>query len=278
MAVVAVVSFRYHLSSLAAVFLALAVGVVVGSAALGPTTAPAVVAAPHTASDNFARMVGPRLVKGSLTGQRVLLLLAPDARPGTLVDELALAGASVAGQLRLRPALLDSSSAQTVDDVVTRVLPAGLSVAGGAAVDRAGAVLAAAFATSTRSKDASASEQQRVYGGFVGAGLLAGPAPTARATLVLVVAGATRGPALAAMATAFAQRVGVVVGGPLAATQGAGALAVLRGQAGGVSDVDGSDTPQGRVVTILALAEQAGGVSGHYGTGPGARAAAPDLS
>lgn len=273
------VSLRYHLTSLAAVLIALSIGVVVGSAALGPSTV-APPAAPAASSDAFAQAVGPALVKGVLAGQRVLVLLAPDARPGGLVAELGLAGATVTGQLRLRPALTDVGSAATVDDVVARVLPAGLSLSEAGALDRAGEVLASALTTSTRGADSSASEQQQVIGGFSGAGLLAaeGVPPTNRATLVLLVAGASRGPAVASLATAFAERVGVVVAGPLAAARGAGALAVLRGQTGGVSDVDGADTAQGLVTAVLALAEQAGGGSGHYGTGPGAGGVVPDLA
>lgn len=277
----AVVSFRYHLVSLSAALLALAVGLVVGSAALGPvaakpTSAPAVAVAP--AADAFVRAVGPRLVTGALKGQRVLVLLAPDARPIGLLAQLELAGAEVTGQLRLRPALLDDGTSATVDDVVTRLLPAGLTLPATSAVERAGVVLASALVTSTRGTDASAPEQQQVIGGFTAAGLLSGIAPEGRATLVLLVAGPSRGAALASVGAALASRVGVVVAGPLAATRGAGALAAVRAAPSGMSDVDGAETPQGLVATVLALAEQAAGGSGHYGTGPGARDVVPDLS
>lgn len=273
------VSFRYHLISLTAVFLALSVGIVVGTTTTGPSPA-LVVSAPPTSSDAFVKAVGPRLVKGALTGQRVLILLAPDARPGGLVAQLELAGASVTAQLRLRPALTDQGTAATVDDVVTGVLPAGVDLPPGDALDRAGAVLASTLTVSARGTDASREDRQRVYGGFTEAGLFSaeGAAPTARATLVLFVAGPSRGTALSSLAEAFAERVGVVVAGPLTATRGVGALAVLRGQSGGVSDVDGADTAQGLVAVVLALAEQAAGGSGHYGTGPGASDAVPDLS
>jgi len=276
-----VVSFRYHLVSLSAVLFALSVGVVVGSVALGPAPAPAVVrpaAISRAPAEAFARAVGPRLIKGALAGQRVLVLLAPDAHPGGLVDELGLAGASVTGQLRLRAGLLDPGSAATVDDVVTRVLPAGLSLTQQTPAGRAGAVLAAVLAASTRGTDASSADQQTVLGAFTGAGLLAGAVPQARATLVLLVADATRGAALADLAAAFQERVGVVVAVPAAQVAPAGVLAVLRAQTGALSDVDGALTPQGLVATVLALAEQAGGGSGHYGTAPGAGGLVPDLS
>ncbi len=282
------VSFRYHLVSLTAALLALAVGIVVGAAALGPvavppSTARATAAGPGSdastgAADAFVQAVGPRLVTGALKGQKVLVLLAPDARPTKVLPQLELAGAEVTGQLRLRSALLDAGSAATVDDVVARVLPAGVRLPTTSAVDRAGVVLAAALLTSPRGTDASTSEQQQVVGGFTAAGLITGPAPEGRATLVLLVAGPARGEALASLGAALANRVGVVIAGPLVATRGAGVIAVVRAAPGGMSDVDGAESPRGLVATVLALAEQAAGGSGHYGTGPGARDVVPELS
>ena len=258
-------SFRYHLTSLLAVLLALAGGIVVGSAALGPDEAATVTERP--VEDGFVDAVAPRLVKGALAGQRVLVLLAPDAVPVGLPAELTRAGATVTGQLRLRPSALDPSGATTVDDVVTRVVPAGVDLPDAGAVQRAAAVLAAGL-TGEGTPDAE------VYGGLSGAGLVSGTAPTVRATLVLVVAGTTRGAALADLAEQVQQKAGVVVAAPGLPE----AVSELRRRTGGVSDVDGVTGTRGRVAVVLALAEQAGGGAGHYGTGPGATALVPDQS
>ena len=274
------VSFRYHVVSLTAVLLALAVGIVVGT-----TSVPAAPAARQVVVDgsgeDFARRVAPRLLKDALVGQRVLLLLAPDApAPREVVDGLRTAGATVTAQVRLQPALLDPSGSATVDDVVAGVLPDGLTLPQTSAIERAGAELAASLVTSDQGTDAGDSGAQRVLGGFSGADLLAfdGAAPTRRATLVLVLAGPARGAALASLAASFQARVGTVVAAPLAAARGTGVIAVQRSGTGGASDVDGLGTPQALVGAVLALAEQAAGGAGHYGTGPRASGVVPDLS
>jgi hypothetical protein len=95
---------------------------------------------------------------------------------------------------------------------------------------------------------------------------------------VLLLTGPGHGPGLAALAGAFQTRVGTVLSGPPAAASGRGPVATLRGQGTGASDVDDLGTAQGVVATVLALAEQVTGSSGHYGTGPHATALVPDLS
>ena len=274
------VSFRYHVVSLSAVLLALGVGVVVGTTSV-PAAAPTTTVVADRSEEDLARRVAPKLLKDALVGQKVLLLLAPDApAPREVVDGLRTAGATVTAQVRLRPSLLDPSGSATVDDVVASVLPDGLSLPQTTALDRAGAELAASLVTSEQGTDAGDSAAQRVLGGFSGADLLGfdGSPPTRRATLVLLVAGPARGAALAALAAAFQERVGVVVAAPLAAARGNGVVAVQRRGGGGASDVDGLGTPQALIGTVLALAEQAAGSSGHYGSGPKASGVVPDLS
>ena len=255
-------SFRYHLVSLLAVLLALGGGIVVGSAAVGPTEAAPVTQA--RTDDGFVDAVGPRLIKGALAGQRVLVLLAPDASAAGLPAELTKAGATVTAQLRLRPSLLDADGSATVDDVVARVVPAGVDLPDTGAVPRAAAVLAAGL-TGDGEVDTG------VYGGLSGAGLVAGTAPTARATVVLLLTGASRGPALADLAEGLQQRAGVVAAGPAVTP----AVAELRRRTAGVSDVDGLGDTRSAVAVVLALAEQAGGGAGHYGSGAGATAVVP---
>ena len=62
---------------------------------------------------------------------------------------------------------------------------------------------------------------------------------------------------------------GVVVVGPIAAARGGGVVEAVRREvvtAQEVSTVDTLDRAAGQVVAILALAEQAGGDAGHYGS------------
>jgi hypothetical protein len=283
-----VVSFRYHLTSLAAALLALAVGIVVGTTSLSAEPAPA--AGPSAAvvpalpsNDDLAQRLQSRVLRDALPDQRVLLLVSPDAPSGaarTIRSALKSAGSTVTGQVQLLPTLLDPSGAQTVDGVVAGTAPASAALPASGSVARAGALLAEALVTSDQGSDLTGTPQQKVLGGFVGGSLLAsdGPMPTTRATLVLLLCGPARGPALAAFAAAFHGRVGTVVAGTPASAQGRGAIAMLRDQSSEVSDVDGLGTASGLIGTVLALAEQAAGGSGHYGTGPGASGIVPDLS
>jgi hypothetical protein len=118
-----VINFRYHVVSLTAVFLALAVGLVLGSTVLNGPTLDALESRVNTLGrDNsqlreqyslleeevereqdFAVEAAPMLLDGQLAGQRVALLVLPggeDYADG-VAETLDLAGASLTGQVRL---------------------------------------------------------------------------------------------------------------------------------------------------------------------------------
>ena len=94
-----VIDFRYHLVSLVAIFLALALGIVIGSAALnGQVSALTTSRGALETNTNdlrsqvvddaaFATSVTATLVKGALRGERVLLVTTPDT-PGSLVSAI----------------------------------------------------------------------------------------------------------------------------------------------------------------------------------------------
>ena len=156
------IDFRYHLVSIIGIFLALAVGIVLGTTALnGPVlddlrgriddlsgdkrgleTDVRGLRADVKASDDFAAGVAPGLVSGTLEDQRVLLVVTPET-PTDLAERLTplleAAGASVTGQLRVLPALSDPASKQLVEDLVAEVLPGGLDLPDGEPVERAAA-------------------------------------------------------------------------------------------------------------------------------------------
>ncbi len=280
------VSFRYHVTSLATALLALAVGIVVGTTSLSAEpvrtpVAPAVVAPDSSSAEDLAGRVGNHLIRGALPGEKVLLLLAPDAPADairTVVAALKSAGATVTAQVHLLPTLLDPSGARTVDGVVSGTVPTGLALPSGT-IAAAATLLASSLVSSDQGTDAAGLAAQKVLGGFTGGSLLAvdGALPSSRATLVLVLAGPARGPALAAVAAGFQSRVGTVVAGTRASAAGKGVVAVLRGGSSGVSDVDGLGTSAALLATVLALDEQASGRSGHYGVGPRATGIVPDL-
>src|SRR5215831_9106454 len=123
--IVLMIDFRYHLVSIVAIFLALALGLLLGSTVLRPYALKGLEALSkhqkqqidslqqtnkqlqsQLASNNqFAQANAPQILHQLLAGQRVVLVLAPGA-PGSVVSgvtqNLGLAGAAVTGQLQLQ--------------------------------------------------------------------------------------------------------------------------------------------------------------------------------
>ncbi|MBV9092719.1 MAG: copper transporter [Streptosporangiaceae bacterium] len=128
------IDFRYHLVSIVAVFLALAIGIVLGSTELqGPafnilnqTTSKlqdewnqarsqlATTQAQLGADEAYAAAVEPAVLHDLLTGQRLLLITEPGSQPGVvggITSAAQDAGAEVTGQIALQPKFFDTSAA-----------------------------------------------------------------------------------------------------------------------------------------------------------------------
>ena len=126
------IDFRYHLVSIVAVFLALAIGIVLGSTELqGPTynflnrttaklqnqldqtTSQRDAAQQQATQDElYAQAVQPAVLHDLLTGQRLLIVTEPGAQPSVVngISTAAIvAGATVTGQINLAPKFFDSS-------------------------------------------------------------------------------------------------------------------------------------------------------------------------
>jgi hypothetical protein len=138
-----VIDFRYHLVSLIAVFLAVALGVIIGTTALNDPIAANIegqvqaleqdkrsledrtrqLQAQLDSVDTFAAAVAPALVDGTLTDRSVLLLVANEDVPPERVEEVAAlikeAGGTVSGTLLLQPEYSDLSTAQSLQSYVT---------------------------------------------------------------------------------------------------------------------------------------------------------------
>ena len=127
------IDFRYHLVSIVAVFLALAIGIVLGSTELqGPTynllnqttaklqnelnqASSQRDAAQQQANlgENYAQAVEPVVLHNLLAGQRLLIITEPGA-PASVVTAISNAatqdaGATVTGQIALQPKFFDRS-------------------------------------------------------------------------------------------------------------------------------------------------------------------------
>jgi hypothetical protein len=316
------IDFRYHLVSIIAVFLALAIGIVVGTTALngyvvddlrarngavikdkrGLETEVRTLRNQVSKRDQFATVVGPAVVAGALAGESVLVVTTPGASDSVVKDVTALigqAGGTSTGTLKLTDDLLDPANSAVVDDLVARVVPAGLDLPEGSASDRAALELAAATVSvpgvaGGLSNDAAA----KILGGFSGADLIdisppAGNKSTdtfAQATMALVVTGGADGRplddvrkqrqqvVLSLVAAMDGRSRGAVVVGPETAAGEGGLIAAVRDDdslSRAVSTVDTVDSSYGAVSAVLALREQAAGGSGRYGQGSGAQAAVP---
>jgi len=129
-----VIDFRYHLVSIVAVFLALAIGIVLGSTELqGPafslldkTTSKLqselgqVSSQRDTAQQQategglYAQAVEPAVLRDLLTGHRLLIVTEPGAEPSVvsgITTAAAHAGATVTGEINLQPKFFDTSGA-----------------------------------------------------------------------------------------------------------------------------------------------------------------------
>jgi Copper transport outer membrane protein, MctB len=136
-----VIDFRYHLVSIVAVFLALAIGIVLGSTELqGPlynrlnsTTGKlqneladannqrAVAQAQASEGEAYAAAVEPAVLHSLLAGQRLLIVTEPGFQPSVvsgITTAAAYANATVTGQVNLQPKFFDTSG--TTQDVLNQ--------------------------------------------------------------------------------------------------------------------------------------------------------------
>lgn len=308
------INFRYHLVSLVAVFLALAVGVVVGTAALnGPVlsglrtrvddlTAEKAAQAQsirdlrqRVAHDNeFAASVAPAVVADRLKGRTVVLLVAENVGAGAkdaVQAVLQSAGARVTGRVQLMRGYADPRRAGELRSYATSdSLPAGFHLPES---EDAGLLGASLLSYLLVGQNGGAARPQPKDAAQVLAGLASlqmvhvdsrdvTPADYA----VLVTAGQFAGAAAADRLRAVTDLAaaldrggrGAVVVGDLAAAGKAGALGAIRADqslAAEVSTVDSVDTAAGQVAAVFAVAEQAAGKAGQYGVAANADAAFP---
>jgi hypothetical protein len=308
-----VISLRYHIVSITAVFLALAVGVVLGSTAISSrllsglsnennSLAQEVVNLQSdrnalnsklTDADRFATSVGPLAVKGQLTDRTVVLVTTADAKPSdrdALAELMRAAGATVTGELQLTDSFVDPRKADQLRDLVARLQPAGTQLP--TASDpgtRAGGLLGTLLLLKkdTNQQQASADESAAALAGLTSAGFIKPGQGLRPAQLAVVltggaVAGDSAGDKAATIARFAIQLdrsgAGAVLAGGNGSANGTGGIGVVRADTAAtsvLSTVDNVDFAAGRVVTVLALREQFDGKSGRYGVAGNAEAPAP---
>jgi outer membrane murein-binding lipoprotein Lpp len=294
---------RYHAVSIAAVFLALAVGVVLGSAGVSDRLLSAVsreaddlagqvqtlraereaLAAAQRASDEFAQRTGPAAVRGLLQGRTVTLVTSgadPADRDGVLAL-LEQAGATAGGEVALTPAVGDPARGDQLRELTAELLPTGAQLP--AATDTGslvggllgGIVLGAG---GQQGPPVTVQQADAVLAGLAAAGFVTpGPRPQPGNAVLVLTGGALEGidggdaAAVVARLAAQLDRVGggAVLAGRTGSADATGPVGVARADPGvvqRVSTVDDVQTGAGRVSAVLALREQLDGRSGSYGT------------
>jgi Copper transport outer membrane protein, MctB len=218
------IDFRYHLVSIVAVFLALAVGLLIGSTVLRPYALEGLqklskgeqhqIDSLLQARDQLQRQVAADnqffqadeglLLRQLLQGQHVVLVVAPgapDSVTSGVTHAVGLAGATVTGQLQFQPSFFDTSPigsqklAQLTGQIAAR-LPAPEATLTGSAQTQASELIANAVMTKDGPGQPVAGQRDSISvsvinelanGGF----LATSGTPWDRATLAVVIVPAT---------------------------------------------------------------------------------------
>ncbi|GGS57399.1 hypothetical protein GCM10010156_15130 [Planobispora rosea] len=275
------IDFRYHLVSIIAIFVALSVGIVLGTTLLEEPTLQATEAVASalgdengklraqnevlldtkTGQESFVAAHTPELVRGSLAGETVVIVEAPAVAAGmtdAVRQVLEQAGATVTAQVTLADKYLDPAQSVLIDRLATGIKPADLVFpAEDGPYDKAAAVLASALVTVAPDQ---AGKENPAAGGVIDA--------FQRAELLTVTAGGSAETEhIARAGTAVVITPADPYAGENAATQ-AGALVSLalgldEGSRGTVLAGPASSATTGGVVTALregAAAEKVSGV------------------
>lgn len=222
------IDFRYHLVSIVAVFLALAVGIIVGASALQPQvvsglkaesqlqkktnetlrTEVALLNAQLGADGSFAQAAADHLLSHLLDGQHVVVVTAPGADSQTvsgITAALRRAGATVTGQVSLTAQFFDVSKTteSNLIALARSLAPAGVTLPASSAVGQiygqqaAAEVIAAAITHQDGPVTMPQQQTQAILSGFGQQGFLqvsgavGGTSLGGQATLAVVVIPAT---------------------------------------------------------------------------------------
>jgi hypothetical protein len=302
-----VIDFRYHLVSLIAVFMAIALGIIIGTTALNEPILADIenqvsalekdkrsledrtqqLQTQLATAEEFEKVVAPALVDGTLAGQSVLLVRTNEDVAPEVVDQVTSligdAEGTVTGAITLRPEYSDPSTASALQSYATGGgLPAGIQLP---ATDDAGQLIGSLLGQvlmippgGAAAPDAGAVSS--VLAGLTSLDVLSQDSETVTPAnyAVVLTAGAFTGDdaaerngTLVELTSALdAGGSGAVVAGDAASAGENGLVGAIRADpslSAAVSTVDNVDTVAGQVSTVLALGAEGDGTSGKYGTG-----------
>lgn len=289
------ISLRHHAISLAAVFLALAVGVVLGSGLLSDTLLSGVrdekrdlhaqinalnddknvLNEKFSAANAFDAQVAGRIVHDALTGKSVVVFRTPDARDDD-VDAVAKlvgqAGGALTGTVSLTQEFVDANAAEKLRSVVnSSIVPAGAQLST-KLVDQgsqAGDLLGIALLINRNPAVLPVDDAQRdtVLAALRDTGFITfKPAHLGAANAAMVITGGplgddagNQGASVARFAAALAPHgSGVLLAGRDGTSTGTAAVAVARADAAmtsAISTVDDVDSEPGRITAVLGVAD-----------------------
>ncbi|MDT5094069.1 MAG: hypothetical protein QOH60_3432 [Mycobacterium sp.] len=306
------ITLRQHAISLAAVFLALAVGVVLGSGLLSETLLSGLrddkrqlqgrieqldqknngLNENLRAAGEFDAAMAPRIVHDALAGKSVVIFRTPDAADDVVTRVARLvgdAGGAVTGTVGLTQQFVDANDAEKLLSVMnSSIVPTGTQL-NTTSVDQgsqAGDLLGIVLQINKNPATPPVADIQRdtVLAALRQTGFISYADKVGAANTAIVVTGGrlnddagNAGPTVARFAAALSGHgAGTVVAGADGSSSGTSAVAVIRADpamAGAVSSVDDLSRESGRITTVLALHDLlGGGHPGQYGTGQGAQA------
>ncbi|MHA0287267.1 copper transporter [Mycobacterium sp. C3-094] len=293
------ISLRSHAISLAAVFLALAIGIALGSGLLSNTVLSGLrddkaqmqteidtltndrnaLNEKLSAAGDFDAQMAPRILRGSLADKSVVLFRTPDAADDDVdaVSRLvSAAGGSVSGTIALTQEFVDANAAEKLLSVVNSpIVPAGTQLStttvdqGSQAGDLLGITLLAA--KDPKAPPVNDDQRDTVLSALRDTGFITyGTERIGVADTAVVITGGglgddagNQGATVARFAAGLAPHgAGVVLAGRDGAASGTSAVAVVRSDnalASTVSTVDDVDSESGRITTVLALGALVGG-------------------
>ena len=303
---------RHFVLALAAVFLALAGGVVLGARVLTDplvtglrgdegdlqqtvealTDEAAVLNNRLAAADEFDTAMSARIVGGALAGKSVVLLRTPESAEADLDSTIRLvqqAGGSVTGTIALTEEFVDGNAAEKLRSVVVSpIVPPGtqLSTTLTDASAQAGDLLGVALLIHRDPAIAPVDDAARdtVLAALRDTGFIEAPERIGAANTAVIITGGAlpqdagnQGAAVARFAAALAPHgSGTVLAGRDGAASAISAVAVTRadpGLAAAVTTVDDIGTEAGRITTVLALRALLDGAGAQkYGIGEGVAA------
>jgi hypothetical protein len=303
-----VINFRYHVVSLTAVFLALAIGLVVGTAALnGPVADSLREQVTAVSQDNsnlrdqqnqfrdelnraqdFATEVSPALVGGKLTGRKLLIVALPNTQEyaDQVIAMLTVAGAEITAKVTVQDKFFDPVNDVELLDLAEQAsqptIPADGLPMNSYGAETSSALLARALETpavapndltavlTAYSEPGYIAVDDKAVGGAEAAVVIAGLPPTDTEAAKKTQAAVT-------LATQFAKDKplvvagdGVVEGNLVAQVRADPALVRT------ISTVDNAGSTQGQLATALTVVERVVlGRVGQYGVAAGATSLVP---